>query len=299
MGAALLFMALGIGIMIVVTGLSGETQLTELTAGTFRNYKSNGEEYRLIPLLFVVISCGAVSGFHATQSPMMARCLENEKYARPIFYGSMIAEGIVACTWATAAMAFFNGPEGLNAAADAGETPAIIVNRICESWLGKAGAVIAVIGVIACPITSGDTAFRSMRLIIADSVNYSQKPVKNRLIVSIPIFIAAFILCNVDFSVIWTYLGIGNQILATITLWACAVYFVTAGKPHWIISVPATLLTYICVCFFLIAPNIQEGLNMETVTGYTAAAVAATAILVIFLIYANKKLPVLSKSAAK
>ena len=197
MGAALLFMAVGIGIMLLIKGFSGEVQMVELTAETFRNYRNNASEYMIIPTLFIVISCGAISGFHATQSPMMARCMSNEKYGRPIFYGAMIAEGIVACIWATAAMAFFNGPEGLNLANADGATPAIIVDKICNSWLGSVGAVIAIIGVVVCPITSGDTAFRSLRLIFADALNYDQKPIKNRLLICIPIFVLAYILCNV------------------------------------------------------------------------------------------------------
>ncbi len=289
MGGALLFMAVGIGVMIIVTAARGETHLVELTPETFRNFKSNGAEYMLFPLLFIVISCGAISGFHATQSPMMARCMCNEKYGRKIFYGAMITEGIVACIWATAAMAYYNGPEGLNIAADSGSTPAIIVNSICETWLGKVGAVVAIIGVVVCPITSGDTAFRSMRLIIADILKFSQKPIKNRLIVSVPIFILAYIICNIDFSIIWTYVGIGNQILATITLWACAAYFVTAGKPHWYLSIPATFLTYVCICFFLVAPNIQGGLNLSSSVGHIAAMVITTFIFILFIYNANKK----------
>ena len=288
MGGALLFMAVGIGIMLIINSLNGSVSMIELTPETFHNYKSNGSEYMLFPLLFIIISCGAISGFHATQSPMMARCLSNEKYGRPIFYGAMIAEGIVASIWATAAMAYFNGPEGLNIAADGGATPAIIVNKICESWLGKFGAIIAILGVVVCPITSGDTAFRSMRLIIADAMKYSQKPIKNRLVVSIPLFIVAYVLCTIDFSVIWTYVGISNQVLASITLWACAAYFAFEKKFHWILSIPATFLTYVCICFFIVAPNIQGGLNFDTNIGHIIAAIGTTAILASFLFYINK-----------
>ena len=291
LGAALLFMALGIGIMLIIGGINGEIHLVELTPSTFKNFKSNGDIYMLFPLLFIVISCGAISGFHATQSPMMARCMINEKQGKKIFYGAMIAEGIVACIWATAAMAFYNGPEGLNIAADAGSTPAIIVNNICESWLGKTGAIIAIIGVVVCPITSGDTAFRSMRLIIADSFKFSQKPIKNRLIISIPIFIVAFIMCNIDFSIIWTYVGIGNQILATITLWACASYFVSVNKPHWLLSIPATFLTYVCVCYFIVAPNKQGGLALEPYIRHIIASIVSCGLFIWFLLYSNKNKP--------
>lgn len=286
MGAILLFMAAAIGGSLIVKGFSGEITMIELTADTFRNYKSNASEYMLIPMLFIVISCGAISGFHATQSPLMARCISNEKYGRPIFYGAMIAEGVVASIWATAAMAYFGGPEQLNVMADSGSTPAIIVNAICESWLGKAGAIIAILGIVVCPITSGDTAFRSLRLILADSFNYSQKPIKNRILICIPIFAVAFLSCTIDFSIIWTYVGISNQLLAATTLWACAAYFASAGKNHLVMSVPATFITYVSVCFLLIAPNVQGGLNLEPIIGYIGGAVAALACAALF--YAKK-----------
>ena len=282
MGAALLFMAVAVGASLVIKGFSGELQMIELTAGTFHNYKSNSSEYMLIPMLFIVISCGAISGFHATQSPLMARCMSNEKYGRPIFFGAMIAEGVVACIWATAAMAYFGGPEGLNAAADGGQTPAIIVNTICQSWLGKTGAIIAIIGIIVCPITSGDTAFRSLRLILADAVNYSQKPVKNRIFICIPIFAIAFISCKIDFSAIWTYVGISNQLLAATTLWACAAYFVSVGKNHLVMTLPAIFITYMSVCFLLIAPNVQGGLNLPPLAGYIGGGIAALLCTTVF-----------------
>lgn len=286
MGAILLFMAVAIGGSILVKGFAGELTLVELTPATFHNYKSNASEYMLIPMLFIVISCGAISGFHATQSPLMARCMSNEKYGRPIFYGAMIAEGVVACIWATAAMAYFGGPEGLNIAADGGNTPAIIVNAICESWLGKAGAIIAILGIVVCPITSGDTAFRSLRLILADAFNYSQKPVKNRILVCLPIFAIAFLSCTIDFSIIWTYVGISNQLLAATTLWACAVYLTTVGKSHLVMSIPATFITYVSVCFLLIAPNVQGGLNLEPIVGHIGGGVAA--LICAGLFYAKK-----------
>ena len=286
MGAILLFMALAIGGTLVVKGFSGEITMVELTADTFRNYKSNASEYMLIPMLFIVISCGAISGFHATQSPLMARCMSNEKYGRPIFYGAMIAEGVVACIWATAAMAYFGGPEQLNIMADSGNTPAIIVNAICESWLGKAGAIIAILGIVVCPITSGDTAFRSLRLILADALNFSQKPIKNRILICIPIFFIAFLSCTSDFSIIWTYVGISNQLLAATTLWACAAYFASVGKNHLVMSVPAVFITYVSVCFLLVAPNVQGGLNLEPIIGYIGGAVAALACAGVF--YAKK-----------
>lgn len=240
-------------------------------------------------MLFVVISCGAISGFHSTQSPLMARCLKNEKYARPVFYGSMIAEGIVAMIWATAAMAYFGGPEGLNAAATDGMmingtltkvTPAIAVDMICRSWLGKVGAVIAVIGVIVCPITSGDTAFRSLRLTLAEVVHADQKPLMKRLMICLPVFVLAFVCCKVDFSTVWKYVGIGNQTLATIILWTAAAFLITKGKSHWICSVPAAFLTFVCVCYFLVAPHAGGGLHLDPLAGYVAGGSISLALLV-------------------
>ena len=279
-------MAAGIGISLLIKGFGGELQMIELTAETFRSYKSNGSEFMLVPMLFIVISCGAISGFHATQSPLMARCMSNEKYGRPIFYGAMIAEGIVACIWATAAMAYFGGPEGLNAAVDSGNTPAIIVNTICNSWLGKTGAIIAILGIIVCPITSGDTAFRSLRLILADTIKYPQKKITNRILISIPIFAVAFLSCTIDFSTIWTYVGICNQLLAATTLWACAAYFVSKRKNHLTMTIPAIFITYMSVCFLLVAPNVQGGLNLPATTGHIGGAAAA--LLCTALFYAKK-----------
>lgn len=248
-------------------------------------------------MLFIVVSCGAISGFHSTQSPLMARCLKNEKYARPVFYGSMIAEGIVAIIWATAAMAYFGGPEGLNDAATNGimingvltkVTPAIAVDLICRSWLGKLGAVIAIIGVIACPITSGDTAFRSLRLTIADFLKSDQKPLSKRLMVCIPIFVVAFVCCKMDFSTIWKYVGISNQVLATIVLWTVAAYFIKKGKAHWMCSLPATFLTFVCVSYFIMAPHSGGGLHLSPVLGYVVGASVALGLLVFCLCKARR-----------
>lgn len=297
MGAALLFMALGVGVMLVVGELNGTHTMMELTPATLRNWHSDPHNNIMIPMLFVVISCGAISGFHSTQSPLMARCLKNEKYARPVFYGAMIAEGVVAMIWATAAMAYFGGPEGLNDAATNGimidgvltkVTPAIAVDMICRSWLGKVGAVIAVIGVVVCPITSGDTAFRSLRLTIADFLKSDQRPILKRLFVSIPIFILAFVCCKVDFSTLWKYVGIGNQILATIVLWTASAYFIRHGKPHWLCSIPATFLTFVCVSYFIMAPHVNGGLHLSPTAGYIAGAATAIA-LMIFCIYKARR----------
>lgn len=282
-GGLLIFMAIAVGAAMVWKGASGELSMIELTPGTLRNFHSNPESNILVPMLFIVISCGAISGFHATQSPMMARCLGNEKYGRPVFYGAMIAEGIVALIWATAAMAYFNGPEGLNTAADGGMTPAIIVDTICKNWLGKVGAVIAVLGVVVCPITSGDTAFRSLRLTIADGLRFDQKPIRNRLLVSIPLFAVAFLLCHIEFSVIWKYVGAGNQVLACVVLWTAAAYLAKNGKSHLMMSLPAVFITFICISYIMVAPYKAGGLSLSVTTGYITGITLAVLIFAFFL----------------
>lgn len=297
MGAALLFMALGVGIMLVVGALNGTHQMIELTPSTLKNWHFAPESNILVPMLFIVVSCGAISGFHSTQSPLMARCLKNEKYARPVFYGAMIAEGVVAMIWATAAMAYFGGPEGLNAAMSEGVmidgvltkvTPAIAVDMICRSWLGKVGAVIAVIGVVVCPITSGDTAFRSLRLTVAEFFKSDQKPIFRRFIICIPIFALAYFCCRMDFSTVWNYVGIGNQLLATIVLWTSTAYLISRRKPHWMCSVPAAFLSFVCVSYFLMAPYKAGGLHLNPVAGYVAGTVIAVGLLLLS-VYKSRK----------
>ena len=289
MGAVLLFMALGVGIMLVVGDLNGSHEMVELTPAMLKNWHFNPEGNLLIPMMFIVISCGAISGFHATQSPMMARCLKNEKYARPVFYGAMIAEGIVALIWATAAIAYCGGPEGLNNAMTSVGTEidgvivknaqaADLVDLICKSWLGKVGAVIAILGVVICPITSGDTAFRSLRLSLADLLKYDQKPVVKRLLICLPIFVIAFFFCKVDFSTAWSYLGIANQTLAALVMWTGAAYLIGKGKPHWMCSIPATFLTFVCICFIMISPL---GFHLQPIVGYITGIVCALAAFVL------------------
>ena len=297
MGAILLFMALGVGITMVVGALNGTHHMVELTPAMLKNWHFNPGSHILIPMMFIVISCGAISGFHATQSPMMARCLKNEKHARPVFYGAMIAEGIVAMIWATAAMAYFGGPEGLNAAmTDTGievngqliknAQAADLVNLICNSWLGKVGAIIAILGVVICPITSGDTAFRSLRLSIADLFKYDQKPIVKRLVVCLPIFVVAFFFCKVDFSTAWSYFGIANQIFAALVMWTGAAYLTTKGKPHWMCSIPATFLTFICVSFLIVSPL---GFHLSPAVGYAVGIAVALAAFIFCIVKSARK----------
>ncbi|MDE6400678.1 MAG: carbon starvation protein A, partial [Muribaculaceae bacterium] len=196
-GIALLFMALGVLVMLFVHGSS----VPEFWEG-FYNHKPDPEASPIFPMMFVSIACGAISGFHATQSPMMARCLKNERHARPIFYGAMVTEGIVALIWAAAAIAFTGGYSNLEETLS-GSSPAVLVNNLTSSWLGAVGGVLAVLGVIAAPITSGDTALRSARLIAADFMGVNQRKIVRRLVISIPIFVACFIIMMLPYEVRW------------------------------------------------------------------------------------------------
>jgi len=291
-GAALLIMAVGIAGAMMYLGLTGELAMQELNVGGINNWHQNPTENILFPMMFIVISCGALSGFHSTQAPMMARCIKKESHGRYAFYGAMIAEGIVAIIWATAAMNYFGTAEGLNnTMIGESHNPAWVVNEISRSWLGTVGAFFAIIGVIACPITTGDTAFRSARLTIADVFKLDQSVIKKRLWVSLPLFAVGFLLSQLEFATIWKYLGLSNQTLAVIVLWAGAMYLVKAGKPHWMLSLPATFMTVICITYLLVAPVKNGGFYMDTETGYLIGVLAGVAALVLFLFRARQKRP--------
>ena len=251
-GMALLIMAFGI--LVVLLTDSDTYIIPELTS--LKNHISNADKFPIIPMLFTTIACGAISGFHATQSPMMARCMTSEKQARPIFYGAMIAESIVALIWAAIAMAFWGGVEGLNnAIAENNGNAATLVNIISETTLGSFIAGLVIFGVIACAITSGDTAFRSARLIIADMFGISQKPIIKRIAVSLPLFaLALFIIFALPFQTIWSYFAWTNQTLAAITLWCITSYLSKQEKPTIISMLPAVIMTYVCSSYIFISP---------------------------------------------
>ncbi|MDM8159411.1 carbon starvation CstA family protein [Labilibaculum sp. K2S] len=287
-GFALLLMAVSIAGIMIFKSATGALILNEISFGELKNLHVNPTQNIIYPMMFIVISCGAISGFHSTQSPMMARCMKKESFGRPVFYGAMIAEGIVAIIWATAAMNFFGNTSDLNSTISSGHNPAWIVNEICNTWLGKTGAIFAIIGVIACPITTGDTAFRSARLTIADIFNYNQKSIKNRLLVSIPLFALGFILSQLEFSTIWKYLGLSNQILSMVMLWTAAVYLAKKGKNHLPLSIPALFMTAICFTYLLVAPNKNGGLAIDSQLGILLGILIASATFIWFLI-SNKK----------
>ena len=239
----------------------------------------------IFPCLFISIACGAISGFHATQSPLMARCVKHEKMGRPIFYGAMITEGIVALIWATVASYFFYGkPEPAFAlipgGADAINDAPSIVNLVCREWLGVFGGILALLGVVAAPITSGDTALRSARLIIADFLHLDQKSVGKRLAICLPLFAIVFALLiwqmhdKAGFEKIWGWFGWSNQALSVFTLWALTVYLAKEKKLFWITLIPALFMTWVCTTFFLFSPN-SLGLNL-----YVSYAVGFAAVLI-------------------
>jgi len=288
-GAALLIMAITIAAAMIFKSFDGSLKMTEISFNQIKNMHSNPDQNILYPMMFIVISCGAISGFHSTQSPMMARCMKKESYGRPVFFGAMIAEGIVAIIWATAAMNFFGDTQALNETITSGHNPAWVVNEICNTWLGKVGAVFAIIGVIACPITTGDTAFRSARLTIADMLHIKQGSIKSRLLVSLPLFLVGFLLSQLEFSTIWKYLGLANQILSMIMLSTGAMYLVKKDKSHYILSIPASFMTTICFTYLLVAPLKNGGLNMNTEYGIGVGLVIALIAFSLFKLSIRKK----------
>lgn len=214
--------------------------------------KPNPDGLPVWPLLFVTITCGAISGFHSTQAPIMARCLINEKYIRPVYYGAMISEGLVACVWATAGItAFPGGYVELKALLDQGG-PGLVVNQVASTYLGVAGGIMAVIAVAIFPITSGDTAFRSLRLTIIDAFDIHQS-IRNRLLVAFPILVIAYFMTKIDFSLIWRYFAFSNMLLSTSVLWLATKYLFDRGAFHWIVSLPAIIGTCVTVSYIVTA----------------------------------------------
>ena len=274
---ALLFMAVGILVMLYVH----HPALPEIWDG-LHNTHPDAASLPIFPIMFDSIACGAISGFHATQSPLMARCLKNERYGRPVFYGSMITEGIVALIWAAAATYFFheNGMDEDNAA--------VVVDSITKGWLGAVGGVLAVLGVIAAPITSGDTAFRSARLIVADFLKLDQKPIRKRLYICVPMFAIAvglllYSLSDEDgFDRIWRYFAWSNQALSVFTLWAVTVYLAQTKKGNYfyVSYLPALFMTAVCTSYICAAPEgfgklLRISPSSAGIIGILAAGVAA------------------------
>ena len=268
-GICLIIMALGVGGSILLGGY----HIPEITLS---NLHPNGTP--IWPVMFISVACGAISGFHATQSPLMARCLTTEKDGRKVFYGAMVAEGIIALIWAAAGVAFYNGTGGLLTALGNGQSA--VVYEICFTLLGPVGAVIAMIGVIACPISSADTAYRSARLTLADWFQYDQKPVKNRLILTIPLLGVGTVLTQIDVQIIWRYFSWSNQTLAMIALWAASVYLFRKKRLYWITALPATFMSAVSCTYILMA---DEGLRLSIAIAYPAGLIFAALCLGTFV----------------
>lgn len=280
-GLALLFMAAGLLYIL----LFGGHPIPDGFAEGIYNRRANPAATPIFPMMFVSIACGAISGFHATQSPMMARCLKNERLARPIFYGAMVAEGIVALIWAAAAITFTGGyGELADYMAQHGGKPATLVNDISITWLGSVGGILALLGVIAAPITTGDTALRSARLIAADFMHFDQKPILKRLAVSLPIFALCFAVMLIDFNVLWRYFAWVNQTLAVFTLWAVTVYLARHRKAYIVSLIPALFMTMVSVSYILFAPS-PEGFGLGLFVALTCAAVVGLVTLSLFIRY--------------
>jgi carbon starvation protein CstA len=297
---SLLFMAAALMIVLFIK----MPHLPEL----WTNFYNMGKEAQpekwtdaIFPALFITIACGAISGFHATQSPLMARCVKSEKMGRPIFYGAMITEGMVALIWATVSMWFFYGDPTpgyeLIAGAEKGfytSAPAV-VNLVCNDWLGVVGAILAMLGVVAAPITSGDTAFRSGRLIVAEWLKMNQRPIAKRLMICIPMFGASIAMLvwqieNPDgFNTIWQYFGWSNQALSVFTLWTLTVYLVRNKKCFWVTLIPALLMTTVCSTYFFVSKQML-GLND---TGYIFGLVCLVVACIWFVLWYLKEIKII------
>ncbi len=273
-GGLLIFMSVGLTI-----GLIFSDKTFFAATGGIENLFVNlhPKELPIWPLIFITIACGAISGFHSTQSPLMARCIQNEKNGRFVFYGAMIGEGIIALVWCTLGLSFYESSTALNEVLAAGG-PAKVVHDVSTSLLGGLGGVLAVLGVVILPITSGDTAFRAARLIIAEFLKMPQKAVAKRLLISVPLFALGYFVSKSDFDLIWRYFGWANQTVAAIMLWAAAAYLVRHGKFHWVCTVPAIVMTTIVVTFLANA-KIGFGLPMETSTIIGVAFTVAATVL--------------------
>lgn len=275
---ALLFMALGIFVVLLIQWPA----LPEIWDGFGTKYDANP----IFPMMFISIACGAISGFHATQSPMMARCMKNEKHARPVFYGAMVTEGIVALIWAAAATWFYGEYGTVDTATGAPYSGAMVATRISVEWLGTIGGIVAILGIVAAPITSGDTALRSARLIAADMLHIEQKSLRKRLLICLPLFlltmgILVFSLVNADgFKIIWRYFAWCNQTLAVFSLWAITVHLVMKGKNYFITLIPALFMTAVTLCYILMAP---EGFGLPATPSYLLSGLAVIVSMIVFV----------------
>lgn len=290
-GVLFLLMAIGLAVGLIV----GPYEVLPYT-DFFANMHPSG--LSVWPMLFVTIACGAISGFHATQSPMMVRCLPQARHLRTVFYGAMVVEGIVALVWAVVGITLrdvvcsYSLVDGnlVRCAAEQGsvdfmtvilKSPANAVNEASSMLMGGAGAVLAVLGVVVLPITSGDTAMRCCRLMLADAFGMQQRKVSSRLLIAIPIFALVVFIANLDFSVIWRFFGWSNQTLACFTLWSVAVLLRKRGRWHWVVTLPAVFMTMVCICFLLSSPDCM--IEMDSSVSFWISFVVTLLLFALFL----------------
>lgn len=273
-GVCLIIMAVGVAVGLFVNGYT----IPEITLHNLHPLKTP-----IWPVMFVTVACGAISGFHATQSPLMARCCKSEKQSRFVFYGAMVAEGVIALIWAAAGAAVYEKTGGLMTGLtdmlnNSGQ--AATVYDVCSKTMGGVGIALAMIGVIACPITSGDTSFRSARLVVADWFKIDQKSFKKRLFICVPLLLAGAFISQLDYIVIWRYFSWANQTLAMMALWAASMYLYKNKKVYWITAIPATFMTAVSVTYLFYA---KECLNLGTKVAYPIGILAAALCLALFL----------------
>lgn len=266
-------------LLVMAAGIAGAlfTQGYKIPEITLENLHPSGAP--LWPLLFITIACGAISGFHSTQSPIISRCLKNEKEGKFVFYGMMIAESLIALIWAAAAMSFYGGISGLGDALANPAGPSGVVREVSFAMMGTIGGVLAILGVVVLPITSGDTAFRAARYTIAEWLKIEQKSLVDRYKICIPLFVVGGILSQIDFNILWRYFAWSNQTLAMMVLWMGATYLVKHNKNHWIATVPATFMTAVSVTYILQA---QEGFKLPTTISYPVGVIAAAIAFIYF-----------------
>lgn len=274
-GAALLIMAVGLCGSMIIGEFTGSTHMMELT---LTNLHPKG--LSVFPFIFTTIACGALSGFHATQSPMMARCVKHEGESKRVFFGAMIVEGIVALIWCAVTIAFFGDTMSIQNCLATSGGAAGVVSTVSKGLLGTVGSILAVLGVVACPITSGDTAFRSARLTIADALKMKQDKIKNRFLLAIPLFIVCILLTQVDFDIIWRYFAWSNQTLATIFLWTGSVYLLNNKKNYFITMIPATFMSSVCISYILQA---KEGFRLPAMFSNIVGVIGAILLLFWFI----------------
>ena len=235
------------------------------------------------PFMFVTVACGAISGFHATQSPMMSKCIRSEKAGRKVFYGAMILESVIALIWAAAGVAFYGGTQILQEALT-GSGQSGVVYEISTGMLGNIGGILAIIGVVVCPITSGDTAFRSARLILAEWTKLDQKKIRSRLLITIPLLAVSAVLTQLDFNVLWRYFSWSNQTLAMIALWVATYYLIRNNKKlitSLLTAIPATFMSAVSTTYILVA---NEGLHLDTRIGYPIGLTAAVILFTVYMV---------------